>query len=337
LIIRTLSECPLNGLVIVSPPTIKFIVMIVVMVASSAAGYVSRRQGWVSEAAGRPILLATLALGYPLIGTLPVWVLPLRTDDIWILAQCVLLTMSCFVVGLLVGRLHRLSRSDLGVYSYAAAHSNIGFTMGGFICFCLSGERALAYTLIYVLAWNVVMFAGFFPLAEVFSGRHVRLTIGMIARNLLDVPSLMLAGTILGLVLNLTHVRRPGIVDRSHIVDILVVLSTAAMFFIIGLTLHVDRLAEWTRLHVSLAAVKYVISPLLGVAWIAVGRLLGLNISGLQREVLVIQSAMPMAMFVTIVANLYGLNARLATGLFVVNTALFLVFVLPIIVFVYGG
>jgi hypothetical protein len=333
----TLSERPLSGLVIVNPPTIKFVVMLAVILTSSAAGYVSRRRGWVGEAAGRPILLVTLLLGYPLIGTLPVWALPLRLDDVWLLVQCVLVTVSCFFVGLLAGRLHRLSRPDLGVYSYAAAHSNIGFTMGGFICFCLGGEQALAYTLIYVLAWNVIIFGGFFPLAEVFSGRHVRWTIGLIARNLFDVPSLMLAGTILGLLLNLTHVRRPEIVDRSHVVDILVVLCTASMFYIIGLTLHVDRLAEWTRLHISLAAIKFVVSPLIALTWIAVGQLLGLRVSGLQRDVLLIQSATPVAMFVTVVANLYDLNVRLATGLFVVNTALFLVCVLPIIVFIYGG
>jgi len=325
------------GAVVPNPPTVTFIVMLAVVIASSAAGYAARRRGWVRESAARPILLITLIAGYPVVSTLPVWVLPLQIDDLWILVQCVLLTLSCFVVGLLVGRLHRLDRSDLGVYSYGAAHSNIGFTMGGFICFSLAGEQALAYTLIYVLAWNVLMYGGFFPLANAFAGRHVRFTAGLILRSLLDLRSLPLTGTLLGLVLNRAGIHRPAVVDQTHIVDILVVLCTAAMFFVIGLTLHIDRLAEWKSLHASLAAIKFLLSPLLGIAWIAVAGFLGLHISGLQRDVLVIQSAMPMAMFVTVVANLYGLNTRLATGLFVVNTVLFLVVVLPVIVFVHGG
>lgn len=327
----------MNGSVVISPPTVKFIVMLAVIVVSSVAGYVARRRGWVSESAGRPILLATLILGYPIVGTLPVWVLPLRADDVWIPSQCVLLTLSCFVVGLLVGRLHRLGRADLGVYSYAAGHSNIGFTMGGFICFCLGGEQALAYTLIYVLAWNVMMFGGFFPLANAFAEHPVRRTPGRILREVLDVRSLPLVGTVLGLVLNVWGVRRPEIIEQLRVVDVAVLLTTAAMFFIIGLTLHPGRLTEAVRLHASLAAIKFVVSPLLGLAWIGLGQRLGLRISGLQRDVLIIQSMMPMAMFVTVVANLYGLNPRLATGLFVVNTVGFLIVVLPILVFVYGG
>jgi hypothetical protein len=37
------------------------------------------------------------------------------------------------------------------------------------------------------------------------------------------------------------------------------------------------------------------------------------------------------------VANLYRLNLQLATALFVVNTVAFLVLVLPVIVYLYGG
>ncbi len=311
--------------------------MMAVVVVSSVGGYLFRRWGWVSEAATRPILMVTLVVGYPVLGALPVWELPLCFEDVWILAQCVLMTMSCFVVGLMAGRLHRLSLSDLGVYSYAVAHSNCGFTMGGFICFCLAGERALAYTQIYVLAWSVMMFGGFFPLAHAFSGRNVRLTPGLLIRNLFDLRCLSLYATLVGLALNFLHIPRPAIVQQSHIVDILIVVITAAMFFIIGLTLHVERLLESWTLHASMTAMKFLLSPLLGLAWLALAALLGLQIPGLQRTVLVIQSAMPVGMFVTIVASLYGLNTRLATGLVVVNTVVFLVFVLPVIVFVYGG
>ncbi len=320
-----------------SPPTIKFIVMLCVIVVSSIAGYVARRQGWVSETASRPIHLVTMIGGYPIVSVLPVWILPLRIDDVWLPAQCVLLTLSCFAVGLLVGRLHRLSRPDLGVFSYAAAHSNIGFTMGGFICFCLGGEQALAYCLIYIFAWSVLMFGGFFPLAEAFAGRGVRISVGLVLRNLFDIRCLTLLGTLVGLTLNLSGVPRPDVVDRSHIVDILVVLTTAAMFFVIGLTLHVHRIAESKKLHASLALTKFVLSPLLAISWIAVGELLGLRLVGLQREVLIIQSTTPMALFVTVVANLYRLNVQLATAMFVVNTAMFLVVVLPVLVFVFGG
>ncbi|MBN1347694.1 MAG: hypothetical protein JXQ73_33715 [Phycisphaerae bacterium] len=320
-----------------SPPTIKFIVMLGVIAVSSLVGYVARRRGWVMESVSRKIHMVTMIGGYPIASMLPVWILPLNVEDFWVPTQCILLTLSCFIVGLLVGRLHRLDRPELGVFSYSAAHSNIGFTMGGFICFCLGGEQALAYAIIYIFAWSVLMFAGFFPLAETFTDRGTRLSLRLIARNLFDVRCLSLLGTLVGLALNLAGVPRPEIVDQSHIVDILVIITTAAMFFVIGLTLHVSRIAEAKSLHVSLAVIKFLISPMLALMWIAVAGVVGIRIPGLQREVLIIQSTAPVALFVTVVANLYRLNMRLATAMFVVNTVLFVALVLPVLVFAYGG
>lgn len=320
-----------------NPPTVKFIVMLSVIVVSSIIGYAARRQGRVREAASRPIHMITMTFGYPIVAALPVWILPLQRADIWIPIQCILLTLSCFVVGLAVGRLFRLSLPDLGVFSYSAAHSNIGFTMGGFICFCLGGERGLAYALIYIFAWSVLMFGGFFPLANAFAERGVRISPGLILRNLFDVRCLSLLGTIVGLVLNLAGVERPDIIDRSHIVDILVLATTAAMFFVVGLTLHVKRIAESPSLHVAVAIIKFGVSPLLAIALIALGNVFGLRVVGLQRDILIIQSVTPIALFVTVVANLYRLNLQLATAMFVVNTVLFLVFVLPVIVYLFGG
>lgn len=320
-----------------STPTTVFIVMLGVIVVSSVAGYVARRRGWVPETASRRIHMVTMMAGYPIASGLPVWVLPLRVDDIWIAVQCILLTVSCFLVGLAVGRAHGLGRSGLGVYSYSAAHSNIGFTMGGFICFCVGGEQALAYAVLYIFTWSILMFGGFFPLTRAFAGGKDRYAAGGILRGLLDARFLPLMGTVVGLALNLADVPRPDVIARSHIVDVLVVLTTAAMFFSIGLTLHVSRIAESLRLHVSLAAIKFLVSPALALGGIALAGGLGLNVAGLQRDVLIIQSTTPMALFVTVVANVYRLNVRLATAMFVVNTIVFLVFVLPVVVFVFGG
>lgn len=320
-----------------SPQATRFIVMLLVIVVSSALGYLARRRNWVSETVSRPVHMICMTLGYPIVSLLPVWVLPLHREDVWIPFQVILVTISCFLLGLLVGRALRLNRPELGVFSYAAAHSNIGFTMGGFICFCLGGEQALAYAIIYIFGWSALMFAGFFPLAEVFADKEARLSVRLVVRNIFDVRCLALLGTVVGLALNLADVPRPAIVDRSHIVDILVVLTTAAMFFVIGLTLHVDHIAGALRLHALLAVLKFGASPAVALLWLAVAGAIGIHVTGLQRMVMLIESTTPMALFVTVVANLYRLNVQLATAMFVVNTVLFVVFVLPVIVLVFGG
>jgi predicted permease len=50
--------------------------------------------------------------------------------------------------------------------------------------------------------------------------------------------------------------------------------------------------------------------------------------------VAVIQGFMPTAVSSVLIANLFGLNTRMASALFVVNTVIFLVLVLPILAFV---
>ena len=62
--------------------------------------------------------------------------------------------------------------------------------------------------------------------------------------------------------------------------------------------------------------------------------LLGLRAWELPGAVAVIQGFMPAAVNSVLIASLFGLNARMASALFVVNTAIFLVLVLPILAFV---
>ena len=67
-----------------------------------------------------------------------------------------------------------MTPQDTGAYSYAAAHANIGVTMGGFVCLALFGEKGLALSLIYLTLWTMLMFGVFFPLAGAFAGQTVR-------------------------------------------------------------------------------------------------------------------------------------------------------------------
>ena len=62
----------------------------------------------------------------------------------------------------------------------------------------------------------------------------------------------------------------------------------------------------------------------------------GLPVRALPGAVAAIEGFMPTAVNCVLIANLFGLNTRMASALFVVNTAIFLVLVLPILVFVFA-
>jgi predicted permease len=313
------------------PKTIKFTGMVGLVVAASAAGYLARRLKWCPEEhAGR---LTWLGMVYvvPLASLLPVWKLQMGWEDVWLPVQCVILTFLCLGMGLASARLHGMSRPDTGAYSYAAAHSNLGVTMGGFVCLALFGEKGLALTLIYVTLWTVLMFGVFFPLAGTFAGRGARFGMGSFLRSLLDIRCISLPAIFLGLGLNVTGVTRPGWIEDWHLVDILVCINNAVMFFVIGLTLHLSRFKDYIAACASLSAIKFIASPIAAAGLILLVQTAGLHLDKLRVNVMMVESAMPTAVFAVVAANLYGLNARLASLLFVINTAVFLAVVLPVI------
>lgn len=311
--------------------TTKFVIMVAVVVLSSAAGYAARRFGWLAEHMAARITLGIMVLGYPATGLLAVWTLKLRWADAWVTIQPVIQSFACFGLGLLVARWQKLRRESAGVFSYAAAHSNWGFTMGGFICLRLFGEQGLAYTVIYATLWTIIMFGLFFPLAGRFAGRTERYGLASFVRNLLDLRCLPLAGVLAGIGLSLSGIERPAVFQQWRIIDALVILCTAVMFFVTGLRLHVSHVWGHMRLYAWLAGIKFVFSPLLALGLIWLVQQAGVGLTGLPVNVMIVESFMPMALFAVAAANLYGLDAPLASSLFAANTVMFLVLVLPVI------
>jgi len=320
----------------VDAATTKFVIMVTVVVVSAAAGYIARLRGWLAEELAKPITFWIMVLAYPFTGALSVWVLKLVWSDLWVTVQPVILMVATFGIGLVVAKRLRLSPQATGVFSYTAGLSNIGFTMGGFICLRLYGEQGLACTLVYILLWTVVFFGVFFPLAGRFTGRREPYTIATFVRNLIDPRCLPLLGIVVGIVLSLAGVSRPAFVTRLYLVDILVIICTAVMFFVTGLRLHVSHLMDNMGLYGWLAGIKFVASPLLALGLIWTVRWLGMDLTDLRCNVMIVESTMPAALFAVVVANLYDLDAPLASAMFVANTVMFLVVVLPILTLVMG-
>ncbi len=316
------------------PKTVKFAGMVGLIVAAAAAGYLARKRQWCPECHAQRLTWLGMVYVVPLTSMLPVWKLHMGWEDIWLPIQCVVLTFLCLGVGLAGARMHRMNPQDTGAYSYAAAHSNIGVTMGGFVCLALFGEKGLALSLIYLTLWTMLMFGVFFPLAGAFAGQSARFGLGSFLRSLVDIRCISLPAIFLGLGLNLAGVPRPDWIEHYHLIDILVCINNAVMFFVIGLTLHLSRFKDYVAQCASLSLIKFIASPIAAMILIFLVQAAGLHLDKLRINVMLVESAMPTAVFTVVAANLYGLNARLASLLFVINTAVFLTLVLPVIMVV---
>ena len=214
----------------------------------------------------------------------------------------------------------------------ACALSNQGYTMGGLACYLLFGAAGLGLSRIYVAFWPPLLVFVLFPLANSYSTQLSKKSMGLvILEGIWHVRSLVVVGLGMGIALSLLKVPYPRWIETYHLLKILVFVGTFASFGMIGLSLHANHISKYVSLYLSQGFVKFIIAPLVSVAMVL---LLGFGAWELPGAVAVIQGFMPTAVSSVLIANLFGLNTRMASALFVVNTVIFLVLILPILAFV---
>ncbi len=307
-----------------------FLVAVAVIVGGVLCGYLLRRLRILDERHGPRIALLVVAVGLPLITCLSVW--PITIESRFTLLP-VIQTLS-FIVVLLISvvlvRLHSLGKqADRGTFVLACALSNQGYTMGGLVCYLLFGAIGLGLSRIYVAFWPPLLVLVLFPLANSYSSQSAKKSIGtVIFEGIWHVRSLSMVGLGVGIAFSLLKVPYPHWIETYYLLKILVIVGTFVSFGVIGLSLHLDHIGKYGRLYLSQGFVKFIIAPLVSVVLVV---LLGFRVWELPGAVAVIQAFMPTAVSSVLIASLFGLNTRMASALFVVNTAVFLVLILPIL------
>ncbi len=203
-----------------------------------------------------------------------------------------------------------------GSFILSAAFSNIGTTGGAFICYLLFGLEGLALGYLFLLPYPVLIFTLGFSVAK----HHTcdcRLSwrdyLGNILGNLIAiVPLLAIA---LGLVLNTLGLRPPT--DIDGIIDLFVKAGLGIMCLAIGMTLNLKRIFTPAKAIWSLAGIKFIALPAIAImaALLAYG-----SLTTLPAKIIVIQSAMPPAIYAVITANIFNLDRDLVNALWFSTT-----------------
>ena len=304
-----------------------FVFVLLIIVGGLCCGYLLRRGKLLGDRASQIISLIVIVISYPSVAFLSIW--PSTLQSKFALLPCiqVLSLIIMVAVSLIVSRLHRLTKTDRGTFALACALSNLGYTMGGLVCYFFYGSDGLALAQIYVTFWNPAIVLLIFPLANHFNPRSAQKSLGqVIFSGIWHIRSACVIGLAAGITFSLLKIPYPSWIKTYHLVQILMVVGTFITYAVIGLGLHLGDIRGYTRLYLSQAGVKFVIAPLLAVVMI---NLFGLEVHDLPAKVVLTQAFMPTAVYSVLISNIFGLNARLATALFVVNTGLFLLVVLP--------
>ena len=316
----------------------RLVVFLACIVAASVGGYALRRLGWAKrEWAPRLMSAAIIGVDSP-IALLAVWYLAIQADVWKVPVAGAIVAVATSLAGLEIGRRLRLPHQDRAVFGLQGGMGNVGYTLGGALCFALWGIQGLALEQIFCLMWPFYAFLFCFPIArhygEQAAGSHLgprppawRYAAGVLLRSLTDLRSLPLYMVTLGLVLNVRGVAPPETIRRWRIIDGLMVLGIFLQFGSVGLTVRVRRLAPFWKLALGTSALKFLVSPAL-----MLGAALLLGLSGVPLYVCVLLAAMPTALYSVLMANLFGLNKDLANATFILTHAICLGLVLAAIV-----
>lgn len=313
---------------------INLAIPIACMLAPTAAGYVARRAKLLPERAAAWIMTGIVVFGYSAVALLTIWKLQLKGADAWLpilgMAHVCIMTGA----GLIVGRVVTGDRSLGGLFALATAVGNTGFTLGGFVIYLLEGEPGLAMVSIYGIMWIPMTVLLMFPIARHYSDSVEKESLtGLMLRGVLNWRSAGLAMGMIGVALSLMGVPRPDAIDNYRILDILVFLVTPLAYFAIGLRLHVGYVRHLTKMLAALAGMRFALGLGVGLFLVWATGLTPFALTGLGWRVVIIESFVPTSVTMVAVANMFHLRPREGSALFVVNTAAYLLIVLPIMLF----
>jgi predicted permease len=289
-------------------------------------GYAARKTGLLKERWGRPLHTINVVVLQANICWLTLWAVEWRWDLVRLPITGLALSLTLTAVGYGAGRLHGLSRRDLGTFTLACGMSNLGSTGGMLVCRVVLGDEALRLGLVFLLYWTFFTFLICFPLAKHF-GSDTRIALRrLLTSSVTDIRLLPLVGMMVGLVLGALAPGRPAVLEG--VVYVMVLGSGFLAMFAIGVTLHLRQIRHYVGVYVSQGAIKFAVGPVCALGLIA---LFGFDLGSRTARVIVIMSCMSQAFYSVMIANLFGLNVHKANSMFLVNTLAFLVIVFPLL------
>lgn len=315
----------------------RFVILASVMVLPTAAGYVVRRSGLIAERFSKLLMTGVVVCGYSSVAFLGIWGAELDVSSIWLPSLAAAHVLVMLGLGLAAGRVVRRRRADIGLFGLSAGLGNNGTTMGAFVAFILYGQQGLGLASVYCLMWTPMMVLVAYPVARHYADDSSDDSLGrLMLRCIFDIRSIGLPIAITAVLLSISGLPQPAAVEKYHIIDILFYLVMVMAFFAIGLRLHVSSVRKLKVAIASLAVMRFVVAAGVGLALVFLTRFTPWPLTGMARNVYLVQSCVPMAVTVVGVANMFSLKPKDASALFVTNTLTYLVIVLPIVLWLFS-
>jgi predicted permease len=314
---------------------LRFLCMFTVLVGGIAGGYLASTRLGLDESAAKKLMnFVMVVLNWP--ATLvAIWQMEMRWSVLTVPVMGVVLLLVSSLFALVVFRYHKLDTQGRLTAVMAGGLANLSHTGGAFVCYAIFGLEGYALGQLYLALWLPMVYIIWMPILKAYEQRAFGRTGKFTGRDLFDARLMGLWAMAAGLILNFSHLKAPAVLTQWYVMDPFIYAASGLSFFAIGMRLSISRLKNYIPLYFTLGAVKFILTPAaaLVILWFFAGPLSSL--SGLARNVIMVQSAAPCAVLMVTMANVFDLDSRMGSALWVVNTAVFAVVVTPILFFIY--
>lgn len=318
-----------------NPRTIAFLVFTAFSLLALLAGYVARKRNWLSEAASRPIHLHTVIWLWSPICILTLWRIPLDKRNLWLLLLQPL-TMAIPAYAMIpLARMLGFNRSHTGVLAISSGLSNNGFTLGAYLCFALlnPAQNALAYAMACVSIMQATMVFIIYPIARAYGHSEQEESLSrLILANFTDIRSVPLYAALTGLALAVFHVPFPEKWFGPGLLTTLFYVGGLGTYMGIGMRLRLGDSKSYFKDYAVLGLMRFAAIPALTALLLLLIRLTPWPLDPLAQQVFQIEAFVPAATMTVIMANLFHLDARMASVTWLWNTILFVVVPLPLLI-----
>jgi malate permease and related proteins len=268
----------------------------------------------------RKLIRVNLIFIEPVIAFWSTWGLGLKADLVILPLSGVFLVLTGMILGRLFMRPLGLSGKKGAAFLVSSSLANHGFTMGAFFCYLMMGERGLGLGFLFLSYFMPFIFLVIFPYArKISSGKPFN--VDFVLDFFLSLQNMPLFAVILALILLASGITRPA---AAFPIDVPILLSITLYYFTLGLNFQMPVFFASGKENACLAAIKFILVPM--IAFII---LKFLNLDPALETVILVQAFMPAAIYSVVASVLFDLDAGFSSNLFVWNTMIFLICVLP--------
>jgi len=314
---------------------IRFLCMFTVLLGGVAGGYLAGTRLGLDEKVARKLMTLVIAVFSWPATLIAIWQIEMRWNVLTVPAMGVLLLLVSSVLALVAFRFHKLDTRARLTAVMAGGLANLSYTGGAFVCYALFGLHGYALGQLYLALWLPTVYIIWMPILKAYEQRALGHKVRFGLRDMVDARLVGLWAVAVGVILNFSPLKAPAIITRWYIMDPFIYAASALTFFAIGMRLSISRLKDYMSLYFTLGVVKFILTPAAAalILWLGAGWLSGL--SPLARDVIMVQSAAPCGTTMVTMANIFDLDSRMGSALWVVNTTAFALVVVPILFLIY--